>query len=83
MSRKTMEQVFLIQRTQNKDSHGVSTSSLPIAPAAEAAASRPPVDPSTLIHDKLLGGEFWRRIPAYPQRVRWLQAEVSSAEWQE
>lgn len=26
---------------------------------------RPPVDPATLSHKELLGGDFWRRIPAY------------------
>ncbi|MBI2388153.1 MAG: KamA family radical SAM protein [Deltaproteobacteria bacterium] len=26
---------------------------------------KPPVDPSTLTHKQLLGGEFWRRLPAY------------------
>jgi lysine 2,3-aminomutase len=28
-------------------------------------ALKPPVDPATLAHRELLGGEFWRRIPAY------------------
>lgn len=32
---------------------------------SETRASRPPVDPSTLAHQKLLEGDFWRRIPAY------------------
>ena len=27
--------------------------------------AKPPVDPATLTHRELLGGEFWRRIPAY------------------
>lgn len=26
---------------------------------------KPPVDPTTLTHTQLLGGDFWRRIPAY------------------
>src|SRR5690606_35961735 len=26
---------------------------------------KPPVDPATLVHKQLLGGDFWRRIPAY------------------
>ncbi|MCA9537680.1 MAG: KamA family radical SAM protein [Myxococcales bacterium] len=29
------------------------------------AALKPPVDPATLLHKNLLGGDFWRRIPAY------------------
>jgi lysine 2,3-aminomutase len=36
-------------------------------------ALKPPVDPTTLAHRELLGGEFWRRIPAY--------ADVASAEF--
>ncbi len=28
-------------------------------------AHKPPVDPDTLVHRQLLGGDFWRRIPAY------------------
>jgi len=28
-------------------------------------AQKPPVDPATLAHRDLLGGEFWRAIPAY------------------
>jgi lysine 2,3-aminomutase len=35
---------------------------LPVAPPP---ALKPPVDPSALAHRELLGGEFWRRIPAY------------------
>ncbi len=27
--------------------------------------AKPPVDPATLHHRELLGGEFWRKIPAY------------------
>jgi lysine 2,3-aminomutase len=38
-----------------------------------AAALKPPVAPETLTHRELLGGEFWRRIPAY--------AEISEAEF--
>jgi lysine 2,3-aminomutase len=26
---------------------------------------KPPVDPATLVHRQLLGGDFWRKIPAY------------------
>ncbi|HVU51136.1 MAG TPA: KamA family radical SAM protein [Polyangia bacterium] len=41
---------------------------------AEPSPSRkPPVDPATLTHRDLLGGDFWRRIPAY--------AAVSEAEF--
>src|SRR5437762_7930917 len=32
---------------------------------APPVALKPPVDPATLAHRDLLGGEFWRRIPAY------------------
>lgn len=28
---------------------------------------KPPVDPSSLAHRDLLGGEFWRRVPAYAE----------------
>jgi lysine 2,3-aminomutase len=34
---------------------------------------KPPVDPVSLVHGMLLGGEFWRRIPAY--------GEVSEAQF--
>jgi len=30
-----------------------------------APTLKPPVDPATLTHRDLLGGDFWRRIPAY------------------
>jgi lysine 2,3-aminomutase len=42
-------------------------------PEGPPPALKPPVDPSTLRHRELLGGEFWRRIPAY--------AEISEAEF--
>jgi lysine 2,3-aminomutase len=42
-------------------------------PEAAPVALKPPVDPATLGHRELLGGEFWRKIPAY--------AEVSEAEF--
>jgi lysine 2,3-aminomutase len=35
------------------------------APEAEIRHLKPQVDESTLSHRQLLGGEFWRRIPAY------------------
>ena len=36
-------------------------------------ALKPPVDPSSLVHRKLLEGPFWQRVPAY--------AGVSEAEF--
>ena len=38
-----------------------------LAVVAEGLAPtlKPPVDPATLTHRDLLGGDFWRRIPAY------------------
>jgi lysine 2,3-aminomutase len=41
--------------------------------AQPAPALKPPVDPATLTHRDLVGGEFWRRIPAY--------AEISEPEF--
>ena len=41
--------------------------------AAPPPALKPPVDPASLAHRDLLGGEFWRAIPAY--------AAVSEAEF--
>ncbi|NVB40182.1 KamA family radical SAM protein [Pseudenhygromyxa sp. WMMC2535] len=44
---------------------------LPTVPAGKTRAAepvrrvKPPVDPATLNHRALLGGDFWRRIPAY------------------
>ena len=35
------------------------------ASATPPPAHKPPVDPATLAHRELLGGEFWRQIPAY------------------
>ena len=40
-----------------------AVTSAPPAPAAQ----KPPVDPATLAHRDLLGGEFWRAIPAYSE----------------
>lgn len=37
----------------------------PRKPEDEIRPLKAPVDPSTLTHKQLLGGEFWRRIPAY------------------
>ena len=42
-------------------------------PDAAAPALRPPVPAASLAHRELLGGEFWRRVPAY--------ANVSEAEF--
>ena len=42
-------------------------------------ARKPPVDPSTLTHRDLLGGDFWRRIPAYSQIS---EAEFLDHRWQ-
>jgi lysine 2,3-aminomutase len=56
-----------------------SRSSLPIMSSTASSAAephrvraadrehriKPPVDPSSLHHRELLGGDFWRRIPAY------------------
>ncbi|EDM81540.1 L-lysine 2,3-aminomutase [Plesiocystis pacifica SIR-1] len=45
--------------------------SLPTIQPAKARAPeperrvKPPVDPASLVHRDLLGGEFWRKIPAY------------------
>ena len=42
-----------------------------VPPALEVLAPRPvfkpAVDPATLVHKQLLGGEFWRKIPAYAE----------------
>lgn len=44
--------------------------SLPVVGHRSRAAEpehriKPPVDPATLTHKQVLGGEFWRKIPAY------------------
>jgi lysine 2,3-aminomutase len=49
------------------------------ADAAPPPALKPPVDPATLAHRDLLGGEFWRRIPAYADVG---QAEFLDHRWQ-
>jgi lysine 2,3-aminomutase len=33
----------------------------------EPAARKPAIDPATLLHTQLRGGEFWRRVPAYAE----------------
>ena len=52
-----------------------SDSKLAVVSTSDAAAPalRPPVPPASLAHRELLGGEFWRRVPAY--------ANVSEAEF--
>lgn len=53
------------------DASGEARPSLPVVGHAKSRAVehehrvKPPVDPATLIHKQLLGGDFWRRIPAY------------------
>lgn len=46
-----------------------TTSSLPVVGRSRAVEPehriKPAVDPATLTHRQLLGGEFWRKIPAY------------------
>ncbi len=42
-------------------------------------ARKPAVDPATLAHRDLLGGEFWRKIPAYSEIGR---AEFLDHRWQ-
>lgn len=45
-----------------------SATKLPVVTSGAAApvpALKPPVDPASLVHRELLGGEFWRKIPAY------------------
>jgi lysine 2,3-aminomutase len=42
-------------------------------PEVAPAVQKPPVDPATLTHKDLLGGDFWRRVPAY--------AAISEAEF--
>jgi len=58
-----------------------SESKLAVVPASEGAgpALRPPVPPASLAHRELLGGEFWRRIPAYANVG---QAEFLDHKWQ-
>lgn len=37
----------------------------PDAPGSRSARVKPPVDPSSLLHKEIKGGEWWREIPAY------------------
>lgn len=49
----------------------IGSASLPVIGSAPRKADdeirplKPPVDPATLTHKQLLGGDFWRRMPAY------------------
>ena len=45
----------------------MTTQTSTVPPTPTPAALKPPVDPSRLVHGQLLGGEFWRRIPAYAE----------------
>jgi lysine 2,3-aminomutase len=56
-------------------------SKLAVVSAQDAAAPalRPPVPPASLAHRDLLGGEFWRRIPAYANVG---EAEFLDHKWQ-
>ena len=54
-------------------------SKLATLPEGSPAALKPPVDPATLVHRELLGGEFWRRIPAYADIG---EAEFLDHRWQ-
>ena len=58
-----------------------SDSKLAVVSASDAAAPalRPPVPPASLAHRELLGGEFWRRIPAYANVT---EAEFLDHHWQ-
>jgi lysine 2,3-aminomutase len=58
-----------------------SDSKLAVVPTSEAAAPalRPPVAPASLAHRDLLGGEFWRRVPAYANVG---EAEFLDHKWQ-
>lgn len=60
-----MDYTFLVM-----ESSVTSPSKLPVVtqtgPGGEPVpALKPPVDPATLVHRQLLGGDFWRKIPAY------------------
>ena len=56
-----------------------SDSKLAVVPDAPAPARRPPVPPTSLAHRELLGGEFWRRVPAYANVG---EAEFLDHKWQ-
>jgi lysine 2,3-aminomutase len=57
-----------------------SDTKLAVVPdAVPAQVLRPPVPPASLAHRELLGGEFWRRIPAYANVG---EAEFLDHKWQ-
>jgi lysine 2,3-aminomutase len=58
-----------------------SDSKLAVVSTSDAAAPalRPPVAPASLAHRELLGGEFWRRVPAYASVT---EAEFLDHKWQ-
>jgi lysine 2,3-aminomutase len=56
-----------------------SESKLAVVPDAATPALRPPVSPASLAHRELLGGEFWRRVPAYANVA---EAEFLDHKWQ-
>ena len=51
----------------------------PARKPVDQTAVKPPVDAATLTHRDLLGGEFWRRIPAYAEVT---EAEFLDHRWQ-
>src|SRR4029077_20049322 len=54
-------------------------SKLATLPESAPPALKPPVDPATLEHRELLGGEFWRRLPAYAEVT---EGEFLDHRWQ-
>jgi len=52
---------------------------LSVAGEEPSPTIKPPVDPATLTHRDLLGGDFWRRIPAYAAVT---EAEFLDHRWQ-
>jgi len=56
-----------------------SDGKLAVVPDAAVPALRPPVSPASLSHRDLLGGDFWRRIPAYANVT---EAEFLDHKWQ-
>jgi lysine 2,3-aminomutase len=56
-----------------------SDGKLAVVPDAAVPALRPPVPPGSLAHRDLLGGDFWRRIPAYANIG---EAEFLDHKWQ-
>ena len=56
-----------------------SDGKLAVVSDAAVPALRPPVAPASLAHRDLLGGDFWRRIPAYANVT---EAEFLDHKWQ-